>query len=192
MDNAAPVIMGCPSDIEVMTQDCDQVSVNWTPPTATDNCTLSTFQSTHNPGDLFSIGQSTVTYTAIDENGIFSTCSFQINIQDNQDPVISNCPSDMVIEAAEDCLTPVSWTVPTATDNCTLSSFSGSHNPGEIFPVGNTSVTYTALDQSGNSTSCSFTVTVEDRLAPQFTDCPSDIVATDFDSNRKKCGSYLE
>ena len=133
VDNAAPVISGCPADITITTLDCNQVSVNWTPPTATDNCKMATLEGTHNPGDFFPPGQTTVAYTATDEQGIFSTCSFQINVVDDQAPVISNCPGDLVVEAGTDCLTPVSWTTPTATDNCDLSSFSSNHNPGESF-----------------------------------------------------------
>ena len=34
------------------------------------------------------------------------------------------------------------------------------HNPGDIFPVGNTTVTYTATDINGNTATCSFVVNV--------------------------------
>ncbi|HHG85290.1 MAG TPA: HYR domain-containing protein, partial [Bacteroidetes bacterium] len=45
------------------------------------------------------------------------------------------------------------------TENCAASIIS-SHNPGDNFPVGTTVVTYTATDSSGNSSVCSFTLTV--------------------------------
>src|SRR5204862_5960114 len=38
---------------------------------------------------------------------------------------------------------------------------------GSSFPVGETTVTFTAFDGAGNSNSCSFTVTVLDREGPQ-------------------------
>ena len=39
-------------------------------------------------------------------------------------------------------------------------TLSGSHEPGDIFDIGTTTVTYTTSDRSGNSNSCSFTVEV--------------------------------
>ena len=47
---------------------------------------------------------------------------------------------------------------------------------GSAFPIGTTTVTFTATDVSGNSTSCSFKVTVND--IPVINSCPSDITVT--------------
>ena len=43
-----------------------------------------------------------------------------------------------------------------------------------IYPLGSTIVTFTATDDSGNSASCSMTVTVVDTIAPVLT-CPEDV-----------------
>lgn len=45
---------------------------------------------------------------------------------------------------------------------------------GSNFPVGTTTVTFTARDVSGNAASCSFTVTVIDNVAPTIS-CPNNI-----------------
>ncbi len=47
---------------------------------------------------------------------------------------------------------------------------------GSTFPVGTTTNTFQATDASGNSASCSFTVTVNDTEAPVFTTCPANQV----------------
>ncbi len=44
---------------------------------------------------------------------------------------------------------------------------------GATFPVGTTDVTWTAKDEIGNSVSCTVTITVRDREAPEFVNCPS-------------------
>jgi hypothetical protein len=50
---------------------------------------------------------------------------------------------------------------------------------GSFFPVGTTTVVSTATDGSGNTSTCSFTITVNDTQAPTIT-CPANIVrATD-------------
>src|SRR5690606_1432277 len=43
------------------------------------------------------------------------------------------------------------------------------------FPLGTTSVTYTATDQYGNQATCSFDVIVKDVTPPTFNECPDDI-----------------
>lgn len=73
---------------------------------------------------------------------------------------LQQCPNNIVtVNDPGVCGTTVSWTAPTATDNC-LVSLTSNKNPGDFFPVGTTVVTYTATDGCGNATSCSFNVTV--------------------------------
>lgn len=55
----------------------------------------------------------------------------------------------------------VSWTEPTCVDfSGTARVTSRSHFPNSFFPVGSTDVTYICSDDSGNTESCVFTVTV--------------------------------
>jgi hypothetical protein len=100
-----------------------------------------------------------------------TTADFVVQIRDVVAPVLSDCPSNINVSAdAGSCSAIVSWTEPTATDNCTASGsliWNKSHTPGTAFPVGVTTVTYTAQDALGNiSTPCSFTVTVTDDELP--------------------------
>ena len=62
-----------------------------------------------------------------------------------------------------------------ATDNCGVTNLVSSMASGSTFPVGTTTVTNTATDASGNTTSCSFTVTVTDAQNPVIT-CPGNLV----------------
>src|SRR5437667_9104658 len=72
-DNEAPLITGCPSDINA----CDG-SVTWAEPVATDNCRIASFTNNYQPGAIFPLGTATVTYTAVDVNGNTSACSFNV------------------------------------------------------------------------------------------------------------------
>jgi hypothetical protein len=66
---------------------------------------------------------------------------------------------------------PVFWQPPTITDFCPGFSVVTSHFPGTQFPVGQTTtVTYTATDGSGNTSICSFTVTVNGTCTPPTPD----------------------
>ncbi len=184
-DNIDPTISNCPVDIVVSTLpgSCDAV-VNWTTPTASDNCNLASFTASHNPGDTFAFGSTNITYTAIDDNGNSTVCSFQVDVVDNTSPVVTNCPVDMVVSTLPgSCDAVVNWTPPTASDNCNLASFTASHNPGEIFGLGITTVTYSAVDDYGNTANCSFEVKLIDNTGPVITNCPVDIVVSTASSS---------
>src|SRR5690554_6108649 len=177
-DTENPVIVDCPTDITVNNDlgSCDAV-VTWTAPTFTDNCTGTTLTSTHEPGDVFPIGTTTVTYTATDGEGNTATCSFEVTVNDTESPVIVDCPTDITVNnELGSCDAVVTWTAPTFTDNCTGTTLTSTHEPGDIFPIGTTTVTYTATDGEGNTATCSFEVTVNDTEAPVFVDFPSDTI----------------
>ena len=132
-------------------------------------------------GFEFPLGESSVTWYIEDGSGNKDSCSFTVTVIDNEFPVISNCPSDMlVVDNIVDCEVAVTWVEPTASDNCSLSSFTSDYLPGSIFPSGHTTVTYTAVDGSGNDTQCAFTISVLDEVDPVIAGCPSTItVAND-------------
>jgi gliding motility-associated-like protein len=176
-DTTDPTFSNCPANISVSNDngDCGAL-VSWTPPTAADNCSGFTVTSSHNPGDFFDLGTTTVTYTLTDAGGNTTTCTFDVEVTDNEAPVIIACPADNSVSTDPlICGAVVNWTLPTANDNCPGVTMTYTHNSGDLFPTGTTTVTYTATDAAGNTATCSFDVTVTDTEAPVFTDCPSDI-----------------
>ena len=164
-----PVINGLPANITI-TNDAGVcgANVSWTAATATDNCSGVSISSSHAPGSLFPVGTTTVTYTATDASGNQASGSFTVTVNDTEKPVINGLPANITVtNDVGVCGANVSWTAATATDNCSGVSISSSHAPGSLFPVGTTTVTYTATDASGNQASGSFTVTVTDNEAPK-------------------------
>jgi len=164
-DTQAPTVT-CPENIVQSTDAglCSAV-VNFTP-TGSDNCS---FGISANPasGSVFGVGTTTVTATATDASGNTATCNFTVTVNDTQAPSIT-CPENLTQNTdAGLCSAVVNFT-PTGSDNC---SFGISANPasGSVFGVGTTTVTATATDASGNTTTCNFTVTVNDTQAPSIT-----------------------
>ncbi|MBN8575824.1 MAG: HYR domain-containing protein [Cytophagales bacterium] len=174
-DTTPPVITGCPANINISAAANCKAFASWTAPTALDNCAVQSFTSTHASGSEFNLGTTTVTYTALDAAGNSSTCTFTVTVTDTTPPVISGCPANINISAAANCKAFASWTAPTASDNCAVQSFTSSHASGSEFDTGITTVTYTAIDLSGNRTVCSFDVIVENNETIQLTGCPSDV-----------------
>ena len=114
----------------------------------------------------FNTGTTTVTYEAEDNQGNTSNCSFTVTVTDDEAPVFSGCPSDYNVSMdAGECGATITWATPTANDNCdgaiALTRTDGTGlNSGDIFPEGTTTISYLAVDAAGNSSICSFDVTV--------------------------------
>ena len=172
-DAEAPEI-SCPSNMTVSTETgVSYATVEFENATATDNCTV-TVKQTAGPvsGSQFEIGETTITFTATDAAGNTTECSFTVTVEDNEDPTIS-CPSDIIQNVdAGICGAAVTFETPVGMDNSgdvTVEQTAGLAS-GEIFPVGTTTVSFTATDAAGNSVTCSFTVTVADDEAPVIED----------------------
>ena len=77
-------------------------------------------------------------------------------------PVItSNITSVSVITDPGLSTALTTWTEPTATDNSNVYTMTSSHDSGSSFPIGITTVTYTAVDEAGNIATYSFNVSVK-------------------------------
>ena len=191
IETVAPLISNCSSTISVnLPSNACSMAVSWTIPSATDNCTMANFSGTHAPGNIFPFGSTEVIYTAVDIYGNTSTCSFMVVVDDPFNPTITGCPSGMSANANSSCEAVVSWTAPSASDNCSV-TLSSSHNPGSTFPFGTTPVTYTATDQKGNTSTCTFNVTVTNSNDPVITGCPTQIIV-DADENGEAIATWDE
>jgi len=135
--------------------------------TASDNCPGVVVTRIGVPaGNVFPVGNTTITYRATDRNGNFAEDTQVVTVVDNTPPAIS-CPANITLEPSCPTGAKATWTAPVGTDNCpgsTTTRTAGSA-PGSVFPIGTTTVTYSVTDAHGNGpVSCSFTVTV---LTPQ-------------------------
>jgi hypothetical protein len=75
----------------------------------------------------------------------------------------------------------VSYIQPSGFDWCgpvNLTINNNNYLPGSIFPVGTTTVIWTATDASGNQSTCQFNVTVVDNQVPVINSCPANITHT--------------
>jgi gliding motility-associated-like protein len=174
IDTTLPVISNCPVSFTQNLGASCTIPVSWTPPTAMDDCAIQNFTSNKIPGSSFGLGTTNVTYTATDTYGNVATCSFNVTVVDNTSPTFTSCPTNINLSAAANCKAIATWTTPTATDNCSV-SVAGSHASGTEFPLGTTTVTYTATDGAGLTATCSFNVIVTDATPPTFTSCPANI-----------------
>lgn len=172
--NTPPEFTNIPSNITANAGTACTAAVTWTPPTVVD-CNLETITSNYKPGDVFPLGTTIVTYTATDEDATSTTCTFTVTIKDNSKPVLASGTPDVPVQADATCVGKATWTPPVFSDNCSL-TVTSTHAPGATFPIGTTTVTYTAKDGQGNTTTFAFKVIVKDMTGPVAANCPADIV----------------
>ena len=95
-------------------------------------------------------------------NSQIADCPFIPNpcLRDTIPPIFNNCPMNISVITAQNS-TAINWTTPTARDNCTASPLVLSNfQPGQLLPIGMTTVVYLARDTSGNQAECRFVVNV--------------------------------
>jgi hypothetical protein len=174
VNDVTPPVITCPA---ALTVSCASAvpAPNTALVTATDNC-AGVVTITH-IGDVITNQTCpnrytlTRTYRATDVCGNFSECTQVITVNDQTAPVIT-CPANITVTTpVGSCTAVVNFTV-TATDNCGAVTIVSNPASGSVFPIGTTTVTSTATDACGNSSTCTFTVTVLDAQLPTITAQP--------------------
>jgi hypothetical protein len=113
----------------------------------------------NNAPATFSLGTTTVIWTASDGSGNSATANQLVTVEDTTAPAIT-APADVTVDATGP-LTTVALADPTATDAVGVATLINDA-PSEGFPVDSTTtVTWTATDEAGNSSSTTQTVTVK-------------------------------
>jgi hypothetical protein len=172
-DNQGPSITSCPANIVVNnTPDRCDATVSYSTPMAVDACDgVRPVNCVPASGSTFNVGTTTVTCTSADASSNTSACSFTVTVNDVQLPQLSGCPANMNIQVPPGTVSQmVTFTAPTATDNCSGASVACVPSSGGTYPIGTTTVTCTATDAVSNTATCSFTVTI---AAPSQCDCQS-------------------
>jgi hypothetical protein len=117
---------------------------------------------TNNAPSVFTVGANVVTWTATDAKHRTASANETVTIVDTTAPVFTSVPPDVMLN---NCVAAPLGT-PVATDDC-AGTPTFTNNAPAIFPVGDTHITWTATDASGNhATDSAQTVRVVDTTPP--------------------------
>ncbi|HZN93574.1 MAG TPA: HYR domain-containing protein, partial [Myxococcales bacterium] len=170
VDTTAPAIT-CPADQTFEATSAAGAPVDFTPATATDAVSTPAIDYSPAQGSQLPLGTSAVTATAADDAGNTAQCTFQVTVQDTTAPALS-LPADQTFDAQSGAGAVVTYVPATATDAVSTPVLVHTPAPGTQFPMGVTTVSVTATDAAGNTSTGSFTVTVSD-LSPPALSCPA-------------------
>jgi Concanavalin A-like lectin/glucanases superfamily/HYR domain len=156
-----PCTITCPANI-TKSNDPNQCGAVVTYPAPTFSSGCGNVLCSPASGLFFPVGTTTVTCSTT----AGPNCTFTVKVNDTQPPVIT-CPANQTAVTNQSaCPSPacqvVNFPAPTASDNCPGVVVVCNPAAGSCFPVGATTVTCTATDTSGNTATCSFTVTTFD------------------------------
>lgn len=164
----------CPTNVVVECPGPNGVPLNYSV-SSTSNCGPTTIVCDPPPGSII-FGPTNVCCRLLGATGaLLDRCCFPVLVKDSVPPKIE-CPTNITV-VSSNC-GPVAVPIPViaATDDCDADPTVTCNFPatGNVFPCGVTTITCTAKDASGNTASCSFTITVI-CLGETEIRCPEDI-----------------
>ena len=147
-----------------------EAAVSVSSPTTGDNCGVSSivndYNGTSDASDTYSLGTTTVTWTVTDNSGNSSTAIQSITVTDDENPTISTSSSVSATNDSGQCKATVSLAQPTTGDNCGVSTVTSDAPGNSLYNVGTSTVTWTATDIYGNSSTTTQDVIVTDTESP--------------------------
>ncbi|WP_194977158.1 HYR domain-containing protein, partial [Aquiflexum lacus] len=160
-----PPLISVPAEIIVPANagQCFANGVNLGTPITSDNCGVGSVSN--DAPSSFPVGLTEVLWTVVDVWGNSAQALQLVTVLDNELPFI-NSPADLAIgtDAGLCSATEVNLGEPEFGDNCP--GVEVSNNAPDIFPFGETVVTWTVKDASGNENTSQQTVTVNDNEKP--------------------------
>ena len=122
--------------------------------------------------DCTDVGSNTVVLTVVDVNGNSATCSAIVTVIDAIAPNAICSDTTIYLNANGLASVTAAQLDGGSTDACGGLTFSASQTNFDCSDIGANSVTLTVTDVNNNSATCIAIVTVEDTLAPVFSQCP--------------------
>nr|XP_054759486.1 hyalin-like [Lytechinus pictus] len=152
--------ISCPTDrITLIPVGETMATVYWSEPQVTGGSGQVTVTSSISSASSFELGDTTVMYSAVDENGNEVNCTFVVTVKA---PTIYGCPDQTIVKDNEPGLDDavVTWVEPRIQDASSTTSLTSDIKSGSRFVIGETTVTYTLTDISTNVETCEFIVQV--------------------------------
>ncbi|TVR88147.1 MAG: HYR domain-containing protein [Saprospirales bacterium] len=173
VEGEGDISIECPPDIEIILVEgnCELTGLDVGISSVIGNCNPVTVTS--DAPSTFYPGQTLVTHTAEASGGSTYSCVQEIDLVDEESPVIE-CPVDTTISTDIGSCSAADPELEGATASMSCGAVSLSNNAPFVFSVGITEVTYTAVGYNEQTSECTYVVTVVDAEDPVIF-CPDDV-----------------
>ena len=165
-----PPVLNLPADFKAEATGPSGAAVDFTAAASDLVDVTVTVNSVPASGSTFVLGETTVNCVATDSHGNKAIGSFKITVVDTTAPVVT-APEDVAFEATGPQST---VTIGTANAVDAVGVVTLDSDAPATYPVGITTVTWTAKDAAGNTGTATQKVEVKDTIAPKLT-MPADI-----------------
>ena len=160
IDTTLPTVI-VPNDIQVEATSIDANIVELGSAEASDLVEISSI--TNDAPEVFPLGETIITWTTTDTSGNSASATQTISVIDTTLPTVI-VPNDIQVEATSIDANIVELGSAEASDLVEISSIT--NDAPEVFPLGETIITWTTTDTSGNSASATQTISVIDTTSP--------------------------
>ncbi|UZH56054.1 HYR domain-containing protein [Salinimicrobium tongyeongense] len=137
---------------------------------STDNCGIAEWHLSQTDFDTNDLGEQQILISAFDGAGNRATVTVKLTVVDDIKPQIECVENIVQTNDLDECNAYIEIAQPVYSDNSGIESvvndFNNTDDASDTYPVGTTTVTWTVTDTSGNTETCSFDVTVEDKQVP--------------------------
>jgi hypothetical protein len=174
-DDTTPPIVAAPTDVRATNgAGICAASVNPGTAIASDENPGVTVEGVRSDGlaldAAYPVGTTTVAWTATDAAGNTASATQRVTVADTEPPAVTAPPNVSVANDTGRADASVDPGTATAADNCPGVTVAGSRSDGatlsEPYPVGTTTIAWTATDAAGNAASATQSIDVRDVEAP--------------------------
>jgi hypothetical protein len=165
-DNVAPIAL-----CQAVTVQLDATGNGSTTPAAMDNgsndaCGIQSLALSQTSFVCSEVGANTETLTVTDVNGNSSICSALVFVEDNVAPIALCLDLTVQLDSDGNGSTTANAVDNGSNDACGIAGLSIDQENFDCGHVGANTITLTATDVNGNSSTCASIITVEDNIAP--------------------------
>ncbi|TVR86396.1 MAG: HYR domain-containing protein [Saprospirales bacterium] len=134
---------------------------------SSDNCGEISLEIDNDSFGCDHTGDNTVTLTVTDPSGNVATCEATVTVEDNSAPILDCVDSTQVfLDADGEAVLDLDQVIVEVSDNCEVVDTFANVSEYDCSLVGSHDLTITAVDPSGNETTCDFHLEVIDNIPP--------------------------
>ncbi len=173
VQDTTPPSITCPAPVSAECTGSQQASATPGAAFASDICSAVTITGPSGAAS-YPLGRTELTFSAMDRSGNSSSCQSSVTVVDTTAPTIT-CPAPITAECTGNEAASVTSGAASASDVCGPVTVSGPAGRAE-YPLGTVTLNYFATDESGNTSTCSSSIRVQDTTPPTIS-CPAPVTA---------------